>query len=184
MNRSEAPDILKLTSEIVVAFLAQRAVDPEHISTLIKDVRIALSCDLDLTEVHAPASSVAAFRAAPRAPLVNLSAVAEAGRTKPEVLVSESAAEAPPLRAGETLFDEYLICLEDGKRYRSLRRHLMAKYGMTPDDYRAKWDLPDDYPMVAPSYARERSEVAKRTGLGRSPAPVRPRTKDARRPRA
>jgi len=68
----------------------------------------------------------------------------------------------------ESITDEYLISMEDGKHYKSLRRHLMAKYGMTPDDYRAKWGLPADYPMVAPAYARSRSEVAKRIGLGRT----------------
>jgi predicted transcriptional regulator len=63
--------------------------------------------------------------------------------------------------------DDHLVSFGDGTSYRSLKRHLMAKYGMTPEEYRRKWNLPADYPMVAPSYARERSEVAKRIGLGR-----------------
>ena len=60
---------------------------------------------------------------------------------------------------------EYLICLDDGRKFKSLRRHL-AGLGMTPEQYRAKWKLPDDYPMVAPNYAAQRSELAKKIGLG------------------
>ena len=61
---------------------------------------------------------------------------------------------------------DYLVCLNDGKRFRSLKRHIKSKYGMTPDDYRAFWSLPPEYPMVAPGYARERSQLAKAMGLG------------------
>jgi len=62
---------------------------------------------------------------------------------------------------------EYIICLEDGKKLKMLKRHLKTVYNMTPDDYRAKWNLPSEYPMVAPNYARARSEMATRLGLGR-----------------
>jgi predicted transcriptional regulator len=62
---------------------------------------------------------------------------------------------------------DHIICLEDGKRFKSLKRHLGAYHGMTPDEYRRKWDLPRDYPMVAPEYATTRSELARSTGLGR-----------------
>ncbi|MEK4031773.1 MucR family transcriptional regulator [Methylocystis sp. IM3] len=70
---------------------------------------------------------------------------------------------AVPVRRSVT--PDYLICLDDGKKFKSLRRHL-ATLGMTPDDYRAKWDLTPDYPMVAPNYAAKRSELATRSGLG------------------
>ena len=63
---------------------------------------------------------------------------------------------------------DYLVCLEDGKRLKMLKRHLRAAYGLTPEEYRAKWGLPPDYPMVAPNYAAERSAFAKRMGLGRT----------------
>ncbi|MDW9478918.1 MucR family transcriptional regulator [Sinorhizobium meliloti] len=63
---------------------------------------------------------------------------------------------------------EFIICLEDGKKFKSLKRHLAQAYGLTPAQYREKWGLPKDYPMVAPVYAKQRSELAKRTGLGRS----------------
>lgn len=64
---------------------------------------------------------------------------------------------------------DYIICLEDGKKLKMLKRHLMTHYGMTPDDYRAKWGLPADYPMVAPAYAETRRVLAKAIGLGRAP---------------
>jgi predicted transcriptional regulator len=67
----------------------------------------------------------------------------------------------------------FIYCLEDGKKFRSLRRHLGSAHGMTPEAYRAKWDLPGDYPMTAPSYAAKRSELAKEFGLGiRTEAPA------------
>lgn len=64
---------------------------------------------------------------------------------------------------------DYIICLDDGKKMKMLKRHLMTHYGMTPDDYRAKWGLPADYPMVAPAYAEQRRVLAKAIGLGRAP---------------
>ncbi|TJV87888.1 MAG: MucR family transcriptional regulator, partial [Mesorhizobium sp.] len=63
----------------------------------------------------------------------------------------------------------YIISLEDGKKFKSLKRHLSTHYGLTPDEYRAKWGLPSDYPMVAPNYAATRSALAKTIGLGRKP---------------
>ena len=71
----------------------------------------------------------------------------------------------PPVSIKKSVTDDYLVSMENGKRYRSLKRHL-TKHGLTPVEYRAKWGLPVDYPMVAPSYARKRSELAKATGLG------------------
>jgi predicted transcriptional regulator len=62
---------------------------------------------------------------------------------------------------------DYLVCLEDGKKLKMLKRHLRSTYNMTPDEYRTKWGLPADYPMVAPNYAEQRSEFAKKIGLGR-----------------
>ncbi|MEM8617895.1 MAG: MucR family transcriptional regulator, partial [Pseudomonadota bacterium] len=67
----------------------------------------------------------------------------------------------------ESVTDDYLICLEDGKKFKSLKRHLRSKYNLTAAEYREKWGLPHDYPMVAPSYARKRSDLAKKMGLGK-----------------
>ena len=86
--------------------------------------------------------------------------------------VSDAAAapEAPPQEPAvpvkKSITPEFLICLEDGRKFKSLKRHLRSKYDMSPEDYRAKWGLPKDYPMVAPNYARARSDLAKRMGLG------------------
>jgi predicted transcriptional regulator len=63
---------------------------------------------------------------------------------------------------------DYIVCLEDGKKLKMLKRHLRTTYGLTPDEYRAKWGLPMDYPMVSPNYAKQRSAFAKKIGLGHS----------------
>jgi len=76
-------------------------------------------------------------------------------------------AELPEL-IEESLTDEAIICLEDGRAFQSLKRHLRVKYNLTPQAYRNKWGLPNDYPMVAPNYAKRRSALAKKTGLGKN----------------
>ena len=78
----------------------------------------------------------------------------------------EALRPAVPVR--KSITPDYLICLEDGKKLKMLKRHLRSTYGLTPDAYRAKWGLPADYPMVAPNYAEQRSAFAKQIGLGRS----------------
>ncbi len=75
--------------------------------------------------------------------------------------------QKPAVSPRRSVTPDYIICLEDGGKFKSLKRHLFAKYGMTPDEYRAKWGLPSDYPMVAPNYAEARSKLAKKMGLGR-----------------
>ncbi|MEK9596069.1 MAG: MucR family transcriptional regulator [Rhodospirillaceae bacterium] len=73
----------------------------------------------------------------------------------------------PAVPVRRSITPDYLVCLEDGKRLKMLKRHLRTTYGMSPDDYRAKWGLPSDYPMVSPNYAAQRSEFAKKIGLGK-----------------
>jgi len=75
----------------------------------------------------------------------------------------------PAVPIKKSVFPSYIVCLEDGKKLKMLKRHLQASYGMTPDDYRARWGLPDSYPMTAPDYSARRSELAKENGLGRLP---------------
>lgn len=77
-------------------------------------------------------------------------------KTKPAVAVSKS------------VNDDYIVCLEDGKKLKMLKRYLRSQYNMSPDEYRRKWNLPSDYPMVAPAYSRKRSQFAKDIGLGRA----------------
>ena len=90
----------------------------------------------------------------------------------------EKPTPAVPIKRSVT--PDYIICLEDGKKLKMLKRHLQTRYDMTPDEYRQRWGLKDDYPMVAPAYAATRSALAKKIGLGRKAEPV---AKPARAPR-
>ena len=76
----------------------------------------------------------------------------------------------PAVDPRKSVFPNYIVCLEDGKKMKMLKRHLGTSYGMSLDQYREKWDLPPNYPMVAPNYSKRRSTLAKRLGLGRRPA--------------
>jgi predicted transcriptional regulator len=147
MDRINPESVLQMATDIVIAYVGQRSVEPNELADLVRQVRAALG-----DETLAPAAATAA------------DPDTQAVRAKP---VAAPLSPAVPIE--ESITEDYLVSLEDGQRYRSLRRHLMAKYGITPEQYRAKWGLPADYPMVAPSYARDRSEVAKRIGLGRTP---------------
>jgi predicted transcriptional regulator len=83
-----------------------------------------------------------------------------------EAQVAEAAPQEPAVSLKRSITPEFLICLEDGRKFKSLKRHLRTKYNMSPEDYRAKWGLAKDYPMVAPNYAKARSDLAKQMGLG------------------
>ncbi|MGQ3100744.1 MAG: MucR family transcriptional regulator [Sphingopyxis solisilvae] len=78
----------------------------------------------------------------------------------------EAEPQQPAVSVRASVKPDYIVCLEDGKKLTMMRRYLMTKFGMTPDDYRAKWNLPKDYPMVAPNYAEKRRVLAKQIGLG------------------
>lgn len=78
--------------------------------------------------------------------------------------------QKPAISPKRSVHDDYIVCLEDGKKFKSLKRHLMTHYGLSPDQYREKWGLEASYPMVAPNYARARSQLAKKMGLGRKRA--------------
>ena len=93
----------------------------------------------------------------------SLSTVKDSGAPVPEPV------KAPAVPVKKSVFPDYIVCLEDGKKLKMLKRHLHTSYGLTPDAYRAKWGLPRDYPMVAPNYASHRSGLAKRIGLGLKP---------------
>ena len=83
----------------------------------------------------------------------------------------------PAVSIRRSVNPDYIVCLEDGKKLKMLKRHLRASYGMTPDEYRAKWGLATDYPMVAPNYSQQRSSFAKQIGLGRKKGQKVPRRK-------
>lgn len=127
-----AEEILRMTAEVVSAYLSNNLLPASQISEVIQTV-------------HTSLNSLGAGRA-------------------------DSAVEPPkpavPVKKSVTA--DYIICLEDGKKLKMLKRHLRSTYNMTPDEYRTKWGLPSDYPMVAPNYAQQRSEFAKKIGLGRN----------------
>ncbi|RWE39499.1 MAG: transcriptional regulator [Mesorhizobium sp.] len=100
---------------------------------------------------------------------VNSSLLKIGGAVEPE-----TPALVPAVNPKRSVFPDYIICLEDGKKFKSLKRHLSVHYGLTPDEYRAKWGLKSDYPMVAPNYAAQRSALAKSSGLGRKATAKRP----------
>jgi predicted transcriptional regulator len=97
--------------------------------------------------------------------LAGLGQIAPVVEKLPEPAVSIRASVKP----------DHIVCLEDGKKLKMLKRHLMTHYNLTPDQYRQRWSLPADYPMVAPSYAEKRRDLAKKIGLGRKPGPRRGR---------
>ena len=90
--------------------------------------------------------------------------------------IVESEKPTPAVNPKRSVFPDYIICLEDGKRFKSLKRHLTL-HGLSPEEYRAKWGLPSDYPMAAPGYSAMRSDQAKRIGLGRKPVAKKTTTK-------
>jgi predicted transcriptional regulator len=101
--------------------------------------------------------------------------VFEALRTVGTVEVEKPVeAPVPAVPIKKSVTPEFLVCLEDGKRLKMLKRHLATRFNLTPDEYRKRWGLPDDYPMVAPAYAAQRSELAKSIGLGRRPVDAEP----------
>ena len=134
---------MRIAGDIVIAFLATSSIDPERLPTLVREVRAALQSGSEF-EFNAK----------------------ELPATQPIIKSGEPSEVARRMDVSASITPDFLISFEDGRPYRSLKRHLMAKYGMTPDDYRAKWGLPSDYPMVAPSFSRARAEVARRIGLG------------------
>ncbi|MGQ0741577.1 MAG: MucR family transcriptional regulator [Alphaproteobacteria bacterium] len=133
-ERLKSDDILRLTSEIVAAYLRNNPVPASEVPAMIKNV-------------HATLGGLA------------------------ESIRGEGApAQKPAVPVKRSVTPEHIICLEDGKKLKMLKRYLRSNYNMTPEEYRAKWGLPADYPMVAPNYAKQRSEFAKKIGLGRGAA--------------
>ncbi len=129
---------------------------------------------IDHSELLALTSDIVAAHASNNAvPSSELSGLIEAVFGTLSKLSSEPAEPVivlkPAVPIKKSVTDDYLICLDDGKKLKMLKRHLKTAYDMTPADYRAKWGLGHDYPMVAPNYAKKRQELAKKIGLGRKP---------------
>jgi len=134
----------------------------ETLITLTSDIVAAHVANNDVAVDDVPALITNVFDA-----LSGLGEEAEAEEVRPEPAVSIRASVKP----------DYIVCLEDGKKLKMLKRYLRTNYDMTPDEYRARWGLPSDYPMVAPNYAEKRRDLAKKIGLGRKPGTGRGRRK-------
>jgi predicted transcriptional regulator len=135
--------ILGLTAQIVSAHVGNNRVPTEELPGLIQQVYLAL---------NGSTSGSSSSQLRPTTP---------AERPRPAVPISKS------------VFSDYIVCLEDGKKLKMLKRHLQTAYSMTPEQYRAKWGLDGNYPMVAPEYAKKRSSLAKAIGLGTRPREAR-----------
>jgi len=127
-----APDVLRLSADVVASYVLNNKVEARDIPGLIRSVHGSLS---------------------------NL------GSEPPPPPPAERPKPAVPI--GRSIQPDYIVCLEDGKRLKMLKRYLRSQYDMTPEQYRRRWGLPPDYPMVAPNYANRRSEFAKQIGLGK-----------------
>ena len=97
------------------------------------------------------------------------------------IVAVEAPQTAPAVSTLKSVFPDHLVCLDCGGHFKTLKRHIQSDHGMTPDEYRAKWDLPPVYPMVAPNYAAQRSQLAKASGLGRK-IPIEPAPRKRGRP--
>ncbi|MBB5712882.1 MucR family transcriptional regulator [Sphingomonas xinjiangensis] len=101
-----------------------------------------------------------------------------------EPVEPEPVKQEPAVSVRASVKPDFIVCLEDGKKLKMLKRHLMTHYQMTPEQYRTKWNLPMDYPMVAPNYAEQRRDLAKKIGLGRKPKAAAPAATKAKAPAA
>jgi predicted transcriptional regulator len=139
-----ADRILQLTTQIAVGYMGANAVDARAVPELLRGIHRSLTG-------------------------------LEPDQAQGELEQIRSPKSRPAARAGvdlrKSVFADHLVCLEDGKRVTMLKRHLNTAHGLTPELYRAKWDLPATYPMVAPNYAKVRSRLAKATGLGKRGRP-------------
>jgi len=144
IDSDEDDGVLAMTSDIVAAFASNNQVAAADLPALIQSVHATLA---DLAGASAGAAAVATEEAAPEPDTPPVPAV--------------------PIDASVTA--DAIICLEDGKPFKTLKRHLRTAYDMSPDEYRARWGLSKDYPMVAPSYSAKRAETARKIGLGRKP---------------
>lgn len=134
----------------------------ETLITLTSDIVAAHVSNNDVAVADVPSLITHVYSA-----LAALGEVAAPVEAPPEPAVSIRASVKP----------DYIVCLEDGKKLKMLKRYLRTNFDMTPEEYRARWNLPADYPMVAPNYAEKRRDLAKKIGLGRKPGTVRPRRK-------
>lgn len=145
----------------------------QELETDMKETLITLTSDIVAAHVSnndVAVADVPALISNVYAALANLGEKVETEEPKPQ----------PAVAIRNSVKPEYIVCLEDGKKLKMLKRYLRTNYNMSPEEYRARWGLPADYPMVAPNYAEKRRDLAKKIGLGRKPGTPAPKP---RRPR-
>lgn len=161
---------MKRNSALALAALNEQPVSAPHPSP---DTLVAATSQIVSAYIvnrPAEAMNLSALTAEVFATLRQLAAEEVAQLAQPTGATSNHARK-PVVAVEESIKGDYLVCLEDGKRVKMLKRHLKTSYNMTPEEYRARWSLPTNYPMVAPNYAQVRSKLAKEIGLGRRGMP-------------
>lgn len=146
--------MVRCVSDIVAAYVSKNQVSLEDLPSLIKVVRENLG-------LRGTAFGPATIKAQSMSDLESAANNNSAGG-------NQRKAREPAVAIGSSVKASYICCLEDGKQFKTLRRHLNAEHGLSPEEYRARWNLPPNYPMVAAQYASRRSHLAKAIGLGRS----------------
>lgn len=152
MARPSETEILRFTKEIVVAHVSRNTLDSESLLDLIRNVYTTLSA----TQGPLPEGEAEPAEANGEAP-------AEAGQDGHE---APAAPLVPAVPVEESVTPDYIVCLEDGRRFKTMKRWLRATYGLSPEQYKERWGLPTDYPLTAPNYTKAKSVDAKRQGLG------------------
>ena len=159
MARPSETEILRFTKEIVVAHVSRNTLDSESLLDLIRNVYTTLSATQGpATEEDAGHVDVSGDIAA--------SAVADEVEAVHEDQKTPAVPLVPAVPVEESVTPDYIVCLEDGRRFKTMKRWLRATYGLSPEQYREKWSLPPDYPLTAPNYTKAKSADAKRQGLG------------------
>ena len=158
--------LLGMATSIVSAYVANNSLPPAQVPELIQSVIQSLSAT-EGAPAAAPAPAPAPVAEAPPLPAPAPTPVAPPVASPPAMPAQSGQGSSPAVSVDQSIIGDFLICLEDGQQFKTLKRHLRTSHGLSPDEYRAKWGLADDYPMVAPNYAQRRSDFAKKIGLGR-----------------
>lgn len=157
MARPSETEILRFTKEIVVAHVSRNTLDSESLLDLIRNVYTTLSATqgaMDDGESNLPIDGADGL------------IPAEGSGAEHDGRVVDAAPPAPAVPIEDSVTPDYIVCLEDGRRFKTMKRWLRATYGLSPEQYKERWGLPADYPLTAPNYTKAKSADAKRQGLG------------------
>lgn len=172
----QVDDIRVMTSEVVTAYLGRNQLSARDLSGLIVEVFDTLNglggaaASGEEESSDAGGGAVAEAQPAPASVAEPEPDPEEAEEPAPQPEpVADDKGQTPAVPIEKSVTDDLIYCLENGKGYKTLKRHLWSSYGLTPEAYRKKWNLPKDYPLVAPNYSKRRAATAKEIGLGRKP---------------